>query len=86
MLTDALEISNEKLNWCLSTAEARVNDIVSKQRRGAYDRAALLTAACTEILKSIKSSEDRIFFDRIKNRFPRHSSFQAELRQVTIFV
>ena len=86
LLADASEISDEKLNWCLNTAEARVNGIVSKQRRGAYDRAALLTAACTETLKSIKSSEARIFFDRIKSRFPRHSSFQAELRQVMAFV
>lgn len=45
LLTDASEISNEKLNWCLSTAEARVNGIVSKHLRGAYDRAAFLTAA-----------------------------------------
>lgn len=38
------------------------------------------------IISSIKSSEARIFFDRIKSRFPRHSSFQAELRQVMAFV
>ena len=69
----------------LEEVVSHVNGIVSKQRRGAYDRAALLTAACTETLKSIKSSEARIFFDRIKSRFPRHSSFQAKLRQVMAF-
>ncbi|MDF1684839.1 MAG: hypothetical protein P1U36_09340 [Legionellaceae bacterium] len=73
------------MNWCLQTAEERVCGIVSKQRRGAYDRAALLTIACTEVLQRIEPVEAARFHSKIKSRFPRHSAFQAELRQAEMY-
>jgi hypothetical protein len=50
----------------------------------AYDRAALLTTGCAEALKYRNPPEAFNFFQRIKNKFPRHSAFQAELRQYVI--
>ena len=75
----------EILNWCLQTAEERICGIVSKQHRGAYDRAALLTIACTELLQRIEPVEAARFHSKIKNRFPRHSAFQTELRQAEMY-
>ena len=81
LLSESPPISSTMFDWCLKTAETRIDHIVSNQHRGAYDRAALLTVACTEALKLINPDEAMIFFNRIKNKFPRHSSFQAQLKQ-----
>jgi len=72
----------EILNWCLEIAEKRVTGIVSNLYRNAYERAALLTAACTEVLELVDPLEASRFFNKIKNKFPRHPAFQAELRMV----
>jgi paraquat-inducible protein B len=74
-------ISNNIIEWCLQAAEERVNGIVSNQHRNAYDKAALLTIACTVTLKHINPDEATKFFNRIKNKYPRHSAFQAQLKQ-----
>lgn len=75
------QIPNEVFDWCLKIAQSRVHGIVSNQHRRAYDRAALLTAACAATLKYINPGKAILFFNEIKNAFPRHSSFQAELRK-----
>ncbi len=72
--------------WCLKIAEERISGIVSNQHRGAYDRAALLVAACTESLRLTSQEDSSLFYNRIKNQFPRHSAFQGELRQVCLDV
>jgi hypothetical protein len=82
LLTQTRSIPNEMFDWCLKIAEQRISGIVSNQHRGAYDRAALLTAACTESMKLTKSIDASLFFNKIKNKFPRHSAFQIELKQV----
>jgi hypothetical protein len=74
-------IPNKMNSWCIMAAENRISAIVSNQHRRAYDRAALLTVACTDALKFIKPIEAVKFFEGIKNKFPRHSAFQAELRE-----
>ncbi len=77
-------IDQDMLEWCLRASQKRVEDIVSHQRRGAYDRAALLTAACTDTLKITNPMKATEFFLNIQNKFPRHSAFQAELGRINI--
>lgn len=71
----------EFLPWCLDVAQRRVNAIVSNQNRGSYDKAAILTAACAEALRARgdKGAADA-FVNEIRNRFPHHRAFQAELK------
>jgi len=68
------------LAWCLDVAKRRVNAIVSEQHRGSYDKAAMLVAACAEVLRlrGDKKAADAIVEDT-RNRFPRHRAFQSEL-------
>jgi hypothetical protein len=67
--------------WCLDVARKRVESIVSNQHRGSYNKAAMLTVACTEALRlGGNASGGDAFLEAIRSRFPRHSSFQAELR------
>jgi soluble cytochrome b562 len=75
-------VDEKIINWCLIASEKRVHEIVSNQHRKAYDRAALLTAACTEALELTNSTEATKFFNKIKNKFPRHPAFQAELKKI----
>lgn len=45
-----------------------------------YDKAAKLTAACAEALRLRgKDEEAKAVLDGVRGRFPRHSTFQAEL-------
>jgi hypothetical protein len=53
---------------------------VGNQHRRSYDKAARLTAACTETLLSQgKTEEAESFLHDARNRFPRHRAFQSEL-------
>lgn len=71
----------EILSWCLDVTQQRVNAIVSGQHRGSYDKAAMLTAACAEVLRLRQNQQvARSLVDEISNRFPRHRAFQAELK------
>ena len=68
------------LSWCIDVAKRRVEAIVGHQRRGSYNKAAVLTAACAETLRlrgDDKAADALV--DDIRNRFPRHRAFQAEL-------
>ena len=70
--------------WCLTASAKRIRDIVGNQHRGAYGRAALLTGACVEALKATSKQKALEFFNKIKDEFPRHSAFQAELKRLRL--
>jgi hypothetical protein len=71
----------EILAWCLDVAQRRIDAIVSNQHRGSYDKAALLLAACAELLRVLgKAQEAAALLDDIRQRFPRHRTFQTELQ------
>jgi hypothetical protein len=68
------------LSWCLDVAQQRVNAIVSNQHRGSYNKAAVLTTACAEVLRlrGNQTAADALVND-VRSRFPRHRAFQAEM-------
>jgi len=69
------------LAWCLGIARQRVNAIVSNKHRKAYDRAAMLIAACAEVLRLQGADrEATALLNEVRTRFPRHRAFQAELK------
>jgi len=69
------------LAWCQDVVRRRVDAIVSNQHRGSYDRAALLLASCTEVLRVLgKAQEARVLLSDIRQQFRRHRAFQAELQ------
>jgi hypothetical protein len=69
------------LSWCLDVAQQRVNAIVGNQHRGSYDKAAVLTVACAEVLRlrGNQTAADALV-DDVRGRFPRHRAFQREMR------
>jgi hypothetical protein len=69
------------LAWCLDVAQRRVNAIVGDKHRSSYDKAAVLTVACAEVLRlrGDKAAADALVGE-VRNRFPRHSAFQAEMK------
>lgn len=72
------------LAWCLEVAKNRVEAIVGNQHRGSYDKAAVLIGACAEALR--RRSENKAadaFVAEVRERFPRHRAFQAELDAAT---
>jgi len=70
----------EFLSWCLQVVKQRTDDIVGNLHRGSYGKAALLTAACAEMLQSQgKAAEADAMLDDARNRYPRHRAFQSEL-------
>jgi len=57
-----------------------VNAIVGHQHRGSYAKAAVLLAACAEVLRlREKPAEADALVDRVRRRFHRHLAFQREL-------
>ncbi|MDH7485353.1 MAG: hypothetical protein QHJ81_03660 [Anaerolineae bacterium] len=74
------ERQEEFLSWCLDVAKRRVDAIVGNQHRKSYDKAAVLAAACAEVLR-LRGDRGAAssLVDDIRNRFPRHRAFQAEL-------
>ena len=76
-----IDRQQEFLSWCLDVAQQRVDAIVSNQYRGSYDKAATVTAACVEVLRARgdEGAADALL-DEVRNRFPRHRAFQAELK------
>ena len=70
------------LRWCLNTSRKRANSIVQNQYRKSYWKAATLITACAEVLKIRgEGQQGQSMIDEIRNKFPRHRSFQAELRE-----
>jgi hypothetical protein len=71
----------QDLSWCLDVAQQRVNAIVGGKHRRSYDKAAVLTAACAEVLRLRGNREAATaFISEVRNRFPRHRAFQDELK------
>ena len=68
------------LNWCLAVTRQRVKAIVGDLHRQSYGKAARLTAAWGEVLRLRGEAEAaRVFVDELREQFPRHRAFQAEL-------
>lgn len=68
------------LAWCLEVMHQRVNAIVGNQHRGSYDKAAVLTAACAEVLRLRgDAAAASALVAEVRCRFPRHRAFLAEL-------
>jgi len=68
------------LSWCVDVAKRRVSAIVEEKRRSSYDKAAMLIAACAEVLQLRGNNEAAgSLLNDVRNRFPRHRAFQAEL-------
>jgi hypothetical protein len=80
----AAALSSERqqpfLSWCLDIAQQRVNAIVGNKHRGSYNKAAVLTVACAEVLRlqGSQTAADALVRD-VRSRFPRHRAFQAEM-------
>jgi hypothetical protein len=71
----------DRLAWCLDVAQRRVDAIVSNQHSGSYDKAALLLAACAELLRLLdKVPEATTLLDDARQCFRRHHAFQTELQ------
>ena len=68
------------LEWCLEVARKRASSIVSRQYRRSYDKAAVLLAACAEVLW-LRGEEARgnVLLAGFREGFRRHRAFQAEL-------
>jgi hypothetical protein len=68
------------LEWCLEVARRRVSTLVSRQHRRSYDKAAVLLAACAEVLW-LRGEEGRgnVLLAGFREGFRRHRAFQAEL-------
>lgn len=66
--------------WCVNVTRQRVDAIVSGEHRQSYDKAALLVAAYSEAMQSENPKEANAIVDEVRQRFPRHSAFQSELR------
>lgn len=70
----------ERLAWCLDVAQERVNAIVSNQYRKSYGKAAVVITACAEVLRLRGSAKEAgSLLSEVRNRFPRHRAFQAEM-------
>lgn len=69
------------LAWAEKIVRDRTNAIVGGQHRGYYGEVAVLLAIVAEIKEDMKiSGAKREIFAEYKRKFPRHSSFQAEMR------
>jgi hypothetical protein len=69
------------LSWCVEVGERRACAIVEKLRRKSYDQAAVVTAACAEVLRLRDQPEAAAgLLERMRTRFPRHRAFQDELK------
>jgi len=70
------------LSWCVDVAKRRASAIVEHQRRKSYGKAAVLLAACAEVLRLRGNDEaaSKLLND-VRNRFPRHRAFQTELNK-----
>jgi hypothetical protein len=87
-LLSRLSLSKEQqktlLAWCLNVAKQRTEAIVSDKHRGSYDKAARLIGACAEVLRlrGEPAAADTLL-EKIRERFPRHRAFLAELDTAT---
>ena len=74
------------LDWCFEISKERICSIVSNKHRRAYSKAALLTAVCHDVLQALEKPQEAVeFYFDIKNKYPRHSAFQGELKNYKIY-
>ena len=68
------------LAWCLEVAQKRTQAIVGGQHRKSYDKAAILTVACAEVLqlRGDRAAASGLV-NETRTRFPRHRAFLTEL-------
>lgn len=72
---------NTYLSWAEKIVYSRADAIVSGQHRRQYGEAAQLLALVAEINESMgKTGAKQMIFQEYKKKFPRHSSFQAEMK------
>ncbi len=70
----------ELLEGCLNVTRERARAIVREKHRQSYGKAALLLAACAEVLQRRgQQARAQEFARRFREEFPRHSAFQEEL-------
>lgn len=79
------QISEEEKNtyftWAEKIVYSRADAMVSGQHRRHYGEAAELLALVAEIKESMgETGVKQMIFQEYKKKFPRHSSFQAEMR------
>jgi len=64
--------------------ERRTAAVVEGTHRGAYDRVALLVAACGEALEMAEGGgKGAAFVAEVRARYPRHTAFRSELDRAT---
>ena len=70
------------LDWCIKEAAGRVDAIVGDQHRGSYYKASVLVVSLAEVMRSAgdKAGAEK-FIIGYKEKYPRHSSFRACLKQ-----
>lgn len=69
------------IRWAEKIVRNRADAIVGGQHRGHYQDAAALLAVAAECKESLgEKGAIREVFAEYKNKFPRHSSFQAEMK------
>ncbi|MDI6791794.1 MAG: hypothetical protein QME81_02840 [bacterium] len=74
------EEAEKLLHWCVDVAKRRANSIVENQHRKSYDKAAVLAAACAEVLRLRRHSEQAdALINGLRSQFPRHRAFLQEL-------
>ncbi|MGF0033930.1 hypothetical protein ACQRBN_13355 [Bariatricus sp. SGI.154] len=75
------EEKNTYFAWAEKIVYSRANAIVSGQHRSHYGEVAELLALVAEIKEGMgKLGAKQMIFQEYKKKFPRHSSFQAEMR------
>jgi hypothetical protein len=79
-----ISVETEIFSWCLTASENSVCDIVSNLHRSAYDRAALIVGACSEVLRTISPENRMSLFNKVRFKFPHHSAFQRELKKLNL--
>jgi hypothetical protein len=86
-VTVSADGEREYLLWAVRTGRRRIEQIVSNQRRGAYDRAAEVLGSLAECyLLSGKEEKSRDIIDEYRNqKFNRHSAFRRELDSIIAF-
>jgi tetratricopeptide (TPR) repeat protein len=72
------------VKWADTICRERVQQIVSNQHRNAYGRAARALGAMAECYMHLNQKDTAISLlnEFVRTRFPRHSSFRAEVKQV----
>ncbi|MCP4574773.1 MAG: hypothetical protein GY846_00595, partial [Deltaproteobacteria bacterium] len=72
------------LPWAEKIGNSRINGIVSKQRRGAYDKAAQVLGALAETYIAVGNKEKAValLHHYYHEKFNRHSAFRREVQSV----